>query len=92
VPVRDDGATVTLTPLGPSAPGISLPTGANVPVAVPGLAAPGIAAAGDVVKVTATGPVLVFSAAAAGQRRRSGHRAPHRDERVRNGQGLPVSE
>ena len=82
-PAKDTGAAVIVAPLGPSAPGISLPNGANldgfdrlpngdvlfssdVPVAVPGLASPGVAEPGDVVRVTPGGPVLAFSAAAAG--------------------------
>ena len=82
-PAKDTGAAVTVTPLGPGAPGISLPKGAkldgfdrlpngdvlfstDVPVQLAGLPAPGVAMPGDVVRVTGSGPVLAFSAAAAG--------------------------
>jgi hypothetical protein len=82
-PAEDNGATITPTAIGPTAPGISLPDGANldafdrlptgevvfstdIPVAIPGLPAPGVAGPGDVVMVATSGPSIVFSASAAG--------------------------
>jgi hypothetical protein len=82
-PAEDDGATVTPTAIGPTSPGVALPSGSDldafdrfpngdvvfstdITVAVAGLPAPGIAGAGDVVMVDATGPVIVFSSANAG--------------------------